>query len=342
MMGIPLELEVHEAAPPGWDDELRALGGVVFHSEVWASYKVNESDGEPLFCRWRERDGGEVAGLGLAIRKPPRGSLAGRLVSKVSFAAPPATMLDGVDFVAPVGNWARRSKAVVEVGLGAYDTVGSWGPGAMPNRKLRFEYPLPPGGIEDTVARIRPRVRRKARHASKLGLVCRHAKSSDELEAFADLHRLTEERLERNKGLTLGARIDRRRFGAALGLLVANGHGRLYGAYRAEVLEAATFFATFNDRAYQVFSAASDPGREAGGPVLALFEALSELRRDGCDHISLGGAGGNAPDPDSSEYGLHEFKTRFGAEARERASGSLLLRPLRRWAAENGMRVVRR
>lgn len=143
-----LTFEAHEhAAPSGWDAELRDVG-VVFHCEAWASHKV-QSDGEPLFCIWRNAASGDVAGRAVGIRRPPRSSRAGRIVPKLAFDSSPAGAADGVDYVAPLAGWARSRRSLDEVRLGSFDALSAWAPAGVPAPRQRTEYVLPPGQDED-------------------------------------------------------------------------------------------------------------------------------------------------------------------------------------------------
>ncbi|MFL5897559.1 MAG: lipid II:glycine glycyltransferase FemX [Solirubrobacterales bacterium] len=338
MPGI-LALEIHsEEAPPDWDDALRAGGGVVFHSRAWASYKVQENGGEPLFCVWRQ--GEEVIGRALAMRKPPRSSRIGRHAAKLVFDSPPAGAA-GDDFVAPLLDWCRRDRAVTEVALGTFDALGPWLPGELPGRRARCEFVLPAGDADDVWVQMRQLARRKVKRAQKAELSVRLAPAAAGVGEFADVYAVTEARLRQSKESYRGVGFDRGSFAAALADLLGSGAGRLYGAFRGEDLEAGIVFTTFGERAYMIYSGATDPGREIGGPFLAMAEALRDLREDGYRTINLGGAAGDAADPASSEHGLYQFKTRFGAEVVELASGTLVPRPLRAKLVGAARRVVR-
>jgi hypothetical protein len=336
-----LELEVHEkTAPPGWDEDLRGAGGVVFHSEAWASYKVHEGGGEPLFCVWR--DGGEPAGRALAIRRPPRSSRLGRLAGKVVFDAPPSGGAEGAEFLPSLSEWCRSADGVVEVTLGSYDVVGSWGPEELPQPRRRLEYVLPPGDEEAIWAHMRPKVRRTVRVAAKRDLVSRLAEGPEDMRAFAEVYGITQARLRRDKGFEPGSALDRESFAKALQVLTERGVGRLYLAERAGQLAAGALFAVFGGRAYMVFSGSTDEARRLGGPYFVLCEAACDMRRSEIPTINLGGSGGDAADPGSPEYGLYEFKTRMGATVEPRTSGTLLPRPLRAKLVGAARKVVRR
>lgn len=336
----PLTLEVHDdGAPAGWDGALAADGGVVFHCAAWADHKGTQG-GEPLFCVWRDQDGG-VAGRALGIRRPPSGSRAGRLAARLVFDSPPTSGRRGADFVRPLSSWARRHRALIEVGLGSFDAIGSWTPGALPRPQARIEYVVPDGDADDVWGGMRSLARRKVKKAEKGGLECRAVSDRESLRAFAAIYETTLARLNASKGVpTLGLDLDRH--AASLAALVDRGHGRLYAALRDGELVAATLFATFGARAYLVYSGATDAGRDDGAPFLILSTALRELRADGFPHLNLGGAAPDAPQPESLDHGLHQFKTRFGAAVEERTSGSLLLRPARARLVGTARRVVRR
>lgn len=343
--GGELTLEIHPGkAPPGWDDELLTAGGVVFHSEAWAAHKTGAGEGDPLFCLWRESSGGAIAGRGLGIRRPREGSRAGRLAAKLEFDSPPASTAGGRDFVAPLAAWAKRAPALLELKLGSYDALGAWREAPLPRPRPRLEYVLPAGGGEEELrSGMRQLARRKVKRAEKEGLEGREAPSAGELREFVAVYRTTEQRLgQAKRGYVPDVGPDAEAFAASLEQLTACGRGKLFAAFAGDRLEAGTFFATFGTRAYMIYSGATDEGRGAGAPFLAMFAALRELRAAGFEQVNLGGAAGDAADPDSVDHGLHQFKTRFGAAAEPRASGSLLIRPLRARAVEGARRLVRR
>ena len=341
-----LEMEVHErTAPPGWDEDLLAAGGVVFHSEAWARYKVQESGGEPLFCLWRERGRNRVVGRALAIRKPSRDSRAARLATKVAFDSPPAGGEPDTDFIAPLRDWARRSPALIEVGLGSFDALGPWGPEDLPNPRQRVEFAMPPGDADAVWEAMRQLARRKVKKARKSEFEISRPVTATELAPFTEVYELTQARLERNKGYVAGFELDRESFAAALAELTTRDRGRLYAASRGGRLEAAVFMATFGDRAYMVYSSATDEGRDpllhlAGGDQIVRLGQVA-TPQDGFAALNLGGAAGDAADPSSSEHGLHQFKTRFGAAVVPHTSGVLVPRPARARLVRSVRRLVR-
>lgn len=337
-----LDLEILDRAPSDWDEQLAASSGVVFHSRAWADYKVQESGGEPFYCLWREPRAGAVVGRALGLRRPSRGSLASRLAVRWAFDSPPAASGGGHDFAAALRSSAAGSPAVIEVGLGSYDARGEWCPEPLPNPRPRMEFVLPEGEPDEIWAGMRQLARRKVKKAGQAGLVCRRAADLKEIAAFADVYAVTVARLERDKGVDSGGGLNRERFATALDCLQRAGGGSLYAAHRDGRLEAGAVFATFADRAYMIHSGATDAGRDAGASFLVMSEALGDLRKRGHRFLNLGGAGGDAADPGSSEHGLYQFKTRFGASVAPCVSGTIVVRPRRAGAIAGLRRIVRR
>lgn len=341
-MGSRLEIEVNEAAPAEWDESLRSVGGVVFHCTDWAGYKVTEGGGEPLYFVWREPGSGEVVGRALAMRRPPRSSAVARLGFKLAFDSPPASTTEGLDFVAPLEEWAKGQAGLLEVELGSYDARGVWRGDGPPNPRGRLEFELPAGDVESLWSEMRQLARRKVKRAQKDGFDCNRAEDSSELRAFADVYAVTVTRLHDNKGVEVGSGIEPAGFATALTELGRRGVGAVYTANLGAQVEAGVVFATFADRAYMIHSGASDAGRNAGAPFLVLYEALRDLRQRGFAAINLGGAAADATDPSSSEHGLHQFKTRFGAAVVPCTSGSLQPRPGRARLVGVARRLARR
>jgi hypothetical protein len=340
-MEARLDLEIHRSAPAGWDDDLRASRGVVFHSEGWAAYKLEESGGDPAYCLWCE-PGGDVVGRALAIRRPGSDSLAARLGTRLVFDSPPVCDSDRFDFVAPLVDWAAATAGVIEVSLGSYDERSLWSAAELPNARSRMEFVLPPGDADSVWTEMRTLARRKVKKARKIGFESSLATEVKDLRAFADVYAVTVTRLEDTKGVDAGSGIDSQAFASALSVLADGDVGCVYTAGREGRVEAGVVFATFGERAYMIHSGASDSGREEGAPFLVLHDALVDLHGRGFSEINLGGAGGDAADPESSEHGLHQFKTRFGAAVESRTSGALHPRPTRARVTGAVRRLVRR
>lgn len=341
MSSVPI-LEVHEQGPPlGWREAVDATEGGVFHTIEWARHRCHGGQGEPLFCNWRDDGGGAVVARALAIRRPGRDSLVGRLVARVLIDSTPLSQANGLDFVSGLADWARRRPAVLDLSLGSYDARREWRPGGPPAATRRCEFIVEHADPEAVTAAVRgDSLKSNLRKAKRLGVEVRRAGVAD-LSPFAELYDQTLRGLEERKGVS-SPQLARDRFAASLVPLLESGHGRAYLAYRRDrTPEAGWLFAVSRGGAYAVYSGAAPSARNTGSSALALVEAMRDLVLDGYGRINLGGTPASASDPASSDHGLYKFKLRFGARVEERISGNLLVRP-RRAAAIKRLRGLAR
>jgi lipid II:glycine glycyltransferase (peptidoglycan interpeptide bridge formation enzyme) len=246
-----------------------------------------------------------------------------------------------VDFAAPVGRWAKRQRALVEVALGSFDSPGSWAPREVPGAAPRLEYVLPLGDEEAFKAGVRRLVRRKVKRAAETGVEVRRTRDEEHVRAFTRLWARSNERLSETKGLPEAA-VDLDVFADSLRGLLAGERCRLYMAFAEEGPQAGWVFATYPAGAYSIYTGATDTARDSGASFLSLFSALEELRGEGVPQANLGGAPADAGEPESPDHGLHQFKTRFGAEPVRRVSGCLVPRPLRARLVQKAQRLASR
>jgi hypothetical protein len=341
MSSAPI-LEVHEREPPpGWQEAVDATEGGVFHTLGWAMHRCHGGQGEPLFCEWRDAESGAVVARALAIRRPGRDSLVGRLAARVVLDSTPLSQANGLDFVSGLTDWARRRPAVLDLSLGSYDARREWRPGGPPAPIRRCEFILEPSEPEAVTAGVRgDSVKSNLRKAKRAGVDVRRAGVAD-VSLFAELYDETLRGLEERKGVS-SPELARERFAASLVPLLESGHGRLYLAHRSDASpEAGWIFGVSRGGAYAVYSGAAPSARKTGSSSLALVEAMKDLVLDGFGRINLGGTPASASDPASPDHGLYTFKLRFGARVEERTSGNLMVRP-RRAAAIMRLRVLAR
>jgi GNAT acetyltransferase-like protein len=317
-------LEVWEGtAPPGWDERVRAAGGNLFATELWARFRCDGGGGEPVFFAWSHASD---IWLGLGVRRPTRHSLLGRVVSRLAFDTAPAGPATDVDLTGTLARWARRSRAVVEVQLGSYDAVRPWG--SLPDADERLEFFLDAAGESEIRRGVRKGTRASIRRAEQLGLTVHEARGTDDVTAFVALYDQTLRRLEATKGVAR-ARHQPSRLADAIAMLIEHGGAHLYLASLAGEAQAGCLFGVFGQRAYYLYNGASPAALASGATPLALLAALSDLSGRGYEHLNLGGVAAHGRRPDSPDHGLYAFKLGLGTRPVACTSATMTIRPLR-------------
>jgi hypothetical protein len=320
---------VHQVRPlaPDWDQDLRSLGGAVFHTSAWSEYRSHQG-AHPLFLRWVDHLSGDVVAMALGTQHPPPTTRMGRLASYVLIESPPAAR-DALDLVAPLRRWGlRHGGSVAEIQLGSLDCRTDWAPadGALAVRQHEFLFaPCDPG---DVLAAMSRGTRSHVRRAQRLGVRTRAASSARDLLEFARLGAATKQRLTHTKGLAPSVASPEGR-ARALELLVRRDAGRLYLACVDEVPVAGGFFAIWEGTAYYLENGADPAAHRCDAVHLMLHDAITDFMAAGFTRVNLGGVPAEGEDPRSTDHGLYNFKLRLGAKPVRCAGGSLVLRPAR-------------
>ncbi len=331
-----LQVEVMETVDKAqWDDTARTLSAPVFHSSDWSVYRCRQAGRTPLFVQWYEQGDPRPVAMALGVLVPVVPRLR-RFATRLEFDSPPASRVDGADLVTPVAEWARARPSIVEIRLGSFDPRAKWREGVLPNSQKRLEFTLDPGPKDQVLSRMHRLARRSIRKAEKFEIAVRVGGRED-VTAFAALHGQTRLRLNRKKGVPVGA-LD---IEGVRGLLEA-GVGRLYVAQDAGRPIVGWLFGTFGASAYSLLSGDDDRAHETGAVSLLLTHALSDLADRGFETVNLGGVDASASDPDSSEHGLFRFKAGLGAEPMPCEGGRLVCRATRAALVESARRIARR
>jgi Acetyltransferase (GNAT) domain len=311
-----------------WDNEIRALGGCLFHSHAWSEFRSVDST-QPLFFRWTEEENDELVGLAMGIQRPPPTSRLGRVASQVLIDSPPATARQVADFLTPLGLWAmRQRRSVGELQLGSFDARGPWAATDPPRPAHRYEFLFPSCDPVDVLQGMRKGTRSSVKRAQRLGVEVRVGGSSEDLLSFAQLCERTAQRLSKTKGLPPMGQPPRSR-AAALAILVRRGAGRLYMAFLDGDPIAGCFFGIWDSSAYYMQSGANDRARDSGAVHLVLHRAISDFMVEDFSRVNLGGVSAEAQNESSVDHGIYNFKLGLGTEALACTGGSLVIRPHR-------------
>jgi hypothetical protein len=325
----PVKLDVERAVPAEqWDNQIRALGGCLFHTHVWSQFR-SVASAQPLFFRWTDEESGELIGLALGTQRPPPNTHRGRIASYVLIESPPATARDAADFLNPLRRWATTPRqSVVEVQLGSFDARSQWATADPPRPVRRYEFLLPHRDQAAVLAAMRKGTRSSIKRGQRLGVDVRMGRSSDDLAEFARLYESTARRLTRTKGVRPSGQPPEAR-GAALEVLVRRGAGRLYLAFLDGLPLAGCFFGVWGRSAYYLQNGADDRARDCGAVHIVLHRAITEFMAEGFTRVNLGGVSAEARAESSIDHGLYNFKLGLGTEAFACVGGSLLVRPNR-------------
>jgi lipid II:glycine glycyltransferase (peptidoglycan interpeptide bridge formation enzyme) len=111
--------------------------------------------------------------------------------------------------------------------------------------------------------------------------------------------------------------------------LVQRGVARLFVARHAGQVIAALFFATFNRRAYSVFSGSTDLGYRVGAQSGLFWTAVETFKAEGFCELNRGGIPASAARETDPLHGIYLFKLRLGTTPSVCHSGEKVLSPVR-------------
>jgi GNAT acetyltransferase-like protein len=329
----------HEFESGAWDALAGEFGGSVFHTHRWVESQCLAYGGRPLFVRWLDDTGRDVA-VAAGVQRPDPEGLVGRFASVVRFDSPPAARGLRADFAGSVLEWARP-RSVVEVRFGSYDGVERHWAESLARPTARLEFPVRPAPSSELRRRMRKRTRSYINRAQRNGIRVQLSADRAEIAAFVTLHAATLARLKRRKGDVVSYRIDPTRHIAWLERMIQGGRANLYLAFDGSRPIAGCVFGVFGRSAYYWLNGASERALEVRATPLVLWHALSELSDTGYRRLSLGGVPAGAREPSSPDHGLYWFKLGFGADPTPCTSGASTLKPIRLAVIRIAQRVLR-
>lgn len=328
------DLQVSIGSPPeGWDATVSALDGSVFHSTIWAEYQRRVLGGRPVFLLGRAGEGTVRAGS-VALLRASRWPLASWVLRDLVMLAHPCARpgdADGAtDFMERVERWARED-GCARLRL---DSFMSGASAFIPSRhgyqeaaRVEFLVDL----RQETPAlwqRIRKDQRERIRRLPREGITIDAQSSLDDLHGLAWVRQRTQaKRAQRGQGYALQGEdeLSERLYDH----LVKQGAGRLFLARRGGEPVAGIFFATFNGRAYSVFSGSSEEGYRLGAQSGLFWTAVEAFKAEGFHELNRGGVAASAEREEDPLHGIYVFKLRLGTTPVTCRSGRKVLSPTR-------------
>lgn len=292
-----------DAAPPAdWPDLLRRHGGGFFHSP--AGLRAGAPDGDPVFGRFFHN--GEVIGIVAGVRTNCR--LSSRTCHLYcptwpAFADPAHRKLGMARLAAEL-----RADGIAEVRWDSFDAACTVPPATVPTR---WEYVISLDAIAEQANWPESSThRRHVRRGDREGWELRELTGLAAVDALTEVMENVVER-----GTERGARILALIPPAVTDAPAPRGGGtaHTYAAFGAEGMLAAVLLGRTETRAYYIMGGATPAGYRSGASAWLHAHVASRLADDGLLHYNLGGAPLTATEPTDASFGLHRFKTGFGA-----------------------------
>lgn len=332
--GAPISLQAQlGAAPDGWDDTVRALGGSIFHSALWAAYRRRADAIEPLFLLGRDPDGAPVA-AGLALETSSSRAISARLFRDLRLTAHPVVRdADpglAAAFMRAVERLARTrgcTRLELDSFMSGTSPLRPAEHGFAETERVEFSLDL----LRDAEALwqgIRKDQREKIRRLKREGVVITEGTSLEDLRALGAAREATQARRdERGQGYDLPT--DGGLYEALYRHLMSQGAARLFIARQADTVLAAILFSTFNGRAYSVFSGSTENGYRLGTQSGLFWAAVETFKAEAFRELNRGGVPGSAAVEGDPLHGIYTFKLRLGTTPQGCRSGVKVLNSLR-------------
>lgn len=327
--------QLTEPPDPAWDKTVEALGGCAFHSRGYGMACMDLGSERPFLVFRRD---GRTIGHAVASIARTRWRPLGWVRDILDLASPPVltpetTRVEAMEALVRFARSRRYGRL----------RVGSFGdprpddplpPGSdRLRREPRLEYRVPIGpDFGATLSRMASTHRRKIRKALESGFTFEEQST---IEGALRLHAAHEHTFERHRarGDTYASvwRVEdfRRRMEAYLR------HGVI--RFHFTVLDGVTLSAIgtmqLGRAAYYLVGGTTPDGIERQTGYAMFAHTIQRLIADGVTEFNLGGAGIDAREETSSDFGLHRYKAGYGGRVLELAHLTVRVTPWRWWPA---------
>jgi len=320
-------------APRGWDDMVCQLDGSIFHSTLWAEYQRMTTGAQPMFLLARNAEGKACTGA-LAFFQQSHRPLASVFLRNLQlFAHPCGRDCNGsvvAHFMRQCEVWAQEL-GCARLTLGSFMSSDSL---FVPlehsyTETQRLEFSLDLSHDTESLWRgIRKDQRERIRRLEREGVVVEMDATREGVRGLQAVREATQaKRAQQGLGYELSA--DEAFYGRLYEHLVQRGAARLFVAKHAGQVIAALFFATFNRRAYSVFSGSTDIGYRVGAQSGLFWTAVETFKAEEFRELNRGGVPVSAARETDPLHGIYLFKLRLGTTPSVCHSGEKVLSPVR-------------
>lgn len=299
----------HHVCPPDWSRRLEQCGGGFFHSPPGLA--AAGAEGDAFFGELLEGDEvvGITAGVHRRCRVPPR--------PRHAYLPTPPALASGfedlgsraVDALVSDG----REDGWTELTVDSFDAQGPVEPGltGIP-LSARSEYAVPLAGTsDDLLKRLSAHHRRRLPDASD-GWALHTLAGAKARALMADVTQAAVLRAGERRGAGYSVTLPPAaafREDPAWGLTT-------YAAMLGDQPLSAALVGWAGRRAYYVSGGSTPDGYDRNASIWLHLQIALAFQSAGFTHYSLGGTPATAVNPTDPSYGLHRFKTGFGAEVR--------------------------
>jgi lipid II:glycine glycyltransferase (peptidoglycan interpeptide bridge formation enzyme) len=111
-------------------------------------------------------------------------------------------------------------------------------------------------------------------------------------------------------------------------ILINRGVARLFISSLDDRPLSARLCSSYKGRVYCISGGHAHEGLKRNSGTLLHWELIKKFKEEGAREYNLGGCKYESQDEKSPEHGVYVYKKHFGAECRECASGTKVLRPI--------------
>jgi len=310
-----------------WEGILRRLGSNVFHSNEWASFTFHaQPNAIPHYFSLNGSNGFECAALGFVS------SSRFNIMRSLWFDAFPA-ITDHSDrliseFLAAVQGWARDNGIHV-FSIGSYGCEGGIESlaqgGCVLEKRFEFSIRLADRSTDEIWNGLDKSRRNNVKAAQKKEVTARECSTEEGLQTLRRLQMESSERIVQRGGQNIARSF--RPGEDPFSVLIDRGVARLFIASLGDRPLSARLCSSYNGLVYCISGGHAHDGLKYNSGTLLHWELIKRFKEEGAREYNLGGSKYEAQDEKSPEHGVYVYKKYFGAECRECANGTKVLRP---------------
>lgn len=325
------------APPPGWDADLQAIDGTVFHSVAWAGFQHSVQGGEPIFIRALDESGATVGAV-LALFRRSRYPILSTVLRWMETASYPIAAMGNPDLVRRLIQETER--VARKLGCARLMMGSNFSGGVQVSladlgytTEDRVEFMVDLTASEDALWNAikkdqRDRIRRLARD----GVEYEATRQVDAMKALSMIQQTAlERRLGRDQGFSLPD--DPTYYAVLHRTLVEPGSALLLLARQRGEPVAAIFYATFAGKAYSIFSGSTEAGYKSSAQSGLFWYAVTTFKKEGFLVLDRGGVPAASSEEGHELHGIFRFKHRLGTTPVRCVSGVRVISPVKQRVA---------